>query len=804
MMSNSYIFIIVLMILGIANAQNQLTGTVYDELGTPLNSTNLSLQGGEKKYKTTTDSKGNYRFDNLQLGDYILVIKKENYQEEIKISLVQAKQEFDIEFSPLNSINLDAANIVVRSVKSKMEREGFAMNVIETKDAAVRNIQTNELLDRTVGVRIRQNGGLGARVDYNLNGMSGNSVKIFIDGLPISTYGSSFNLNSIPPALIERIEVYKGVVPAYLSDDALGGAINVVLKEGARNSLNASVSYGSFNTFQSNLFGTYRADSGFTTKLSGFYNYSDNDYEVWGDHVYTILPNGRQEKIKAKRFNDAYKSYGTKVEIGYTNVKWADNFLVSYNGSYDYNEIQHGQFMTKPYKGRFTEADANVFGLLYTKRDFLTEGLDFSFNGIYGDAQETITDTVKYNYNWDGTIALGLDGNPILTPNGAQQGAPTLNHINRKTISLRSGLDYSFNRNHKISLNAMYFDMDREQRDEMKPLLERNFLGTRDLSKHISSLAYEFRAFDNKFKANLFGKYYIQKIQKMDPKLLINGSGDQIREEIRETSKTEIAGYGMAASYLFGNDIVVLASAERAVRMPNETEIFGNPGENILENTSIRPEISKNFNLGVKIGPYKIYNHQVSLSTSGFLRNTQDKIVRKINDRNNDAIQTLPFENLGKTQSIGFEAELAYSYGKNLNVLLSMSRFNSLYKIKYDNNGNQLERYNQQLPNEPFFTANGNVQYTFNNLIQSDSKLNLNYNFGFVESFKTTWLKSHSTETPSQFIHDVGMSYIFPNNNFIISFDARNIFNQQSFDNYAVQKPGRAFYLKLNYIINKF
>src|SRR5690606_13127819 len=111
---------------------------------------------------------------------------------------------------------LDDLVIQVESVKSKLEKEGFAVNIIETKEAALRNIQTNELLDRSVGVRVRQSAGLGSAVEYNLNGMTGNSVKIFIDGIPISTYGPSFNLNSIPPALIERIEVYKGVVPIHL------------------------------------------------------------------------------------------------------------------------------------------------------------------------------------------------------------------------------------------------------------------------------------------------------------------------------------------------------------------------------------------------------------------------------------------------------------------------------------------------------------------------------------------------------------------------------------------------------------
>lgn len=103
--------------------------------------------------------------------------------------------------------------------------------MIDTEEAAKRNLQTNDLLDRSGGVRIRQNGGLGSAVTYNINGMSGNAIRIFIDGVPIQTYGASFSLNSIPPALIERIEVFKGVVPAYLADDSLGGAINVVLKK---------------------------------------------------------------------------------------------------------------------------------------------------------------------------------------------------------------------------------------------------------------------------------------------------------------------------------------------------------------------------------------------------------------------------------------------------------------------------------------------------------------------------------------------------------------------------------------------
>ncbi len=110
-----------------------------------------------------------------------------------------------------------------QAIKAEIEREGYAVNVVETKELSLRNLQTNEILDRTAGLRIRQDGGLGSRINFNLNGMTGNAVRVFIDGVPASNFGRSFSLRSIPPALIERIEVYKGVVPGHLSEDSLGG-----------------------------------------------------------------------------------------------------------------------------------------------------------------------------------------------------------------------------------------------------------------------------------------------------------------------------------------------------------------------------------------------------------------------------------------------------------------------------------------------------------------------------------------------------------------------------------------------------
>lgn len=245
-----------------------------------------------------------------------------------------------------------------------------------------------------------------------------------------------------------------------------------------------------------------------------------------------------------------------------------------------------------------------------------------------------------------------------------------------------------------------------------------------------------------------------------------------------------------------------MASAEKAIRLPSENEIFGNPGENIISNSGLKPEQSNNFNAGLRFGPYEMNHHKFTVSGNAFWRNTEDKIVRQISDRVNEAIQASPFVNLGKAQSLGFEASFQYSYNNRFFAGMNLSKFNSLFKDKYDKNGNILPNYNKQLPNEPFFNLNANLQYNFRNVIQSKSELNLYYYCGYVAPFYTSWLETD--RTTAQFPQDLGLSYVFPNKQITVSFDARNVFDEQVYDNFAAQKPGRAFYVKLNYTLNKF
>ena len=783
------------------------TGNILDESHQPIFGAVVIFDNYDQI--ATSDEDGVFVIEDIPVGTYSIKISYIGYKtvsKTIEINENSTAQNTSFKFIMSESVEgLDEVHIAGKSHKRNVEERGFAVNLIETKEASFRNIQTNELLNTSVGVKIRQNGGLGSEVTYSLNGLSGSSIRIFIDGIPISSYGSSFSLNSIPTSMIKNIEVYKGVVPGYLSDDALGGAINIVLHKKATNSLNASVSYGSFNTTQSNFNGNYRfKNSGFTIKGSAFYNYSDNDYKVSGRSVVVTGIGGVQTPITARRFNDAYRSTGGIFQVGYTNVKWADQFLVGFTASDDYKEVQHGAFMTiTPYKDRFLESDALLANVIYQKKDLLTKGLNLNFNALYGARNRSINDTVAWAYSWNGERAIDFRGDEYQYTWGSQQeGGPTLAKIKRNVASVRTGLSFTINHHHKILFNHIFNRIDREDSDALKSVLENIFQGTRDLYKNIYAMTYEMSAFQERFKASVFGKHYRQKTTSTDPEIVEDSNGSDVVVDEVVSSKNNFEGYGFATSYAITPDFTLLTSAEKAIRLPNETEVFGNDGDNVVANSSIRPEISDNYNLGFRFGEFKINKHAFTISTNMFIRNIKDRIGLPIETSLNVDDELIVYVNQGNAKSKGIDAQLNYTYKNNFRFNFNISRFDLTTTTA---SGTEFE-----IPNTPFLTMNSGLSYSLKNVIQKESHLNLFYSIYFTDDFSYLTSQGANTvgddffEVPEQFVQDLGLSYVFPNKKLVVSLDVKNIFNRPVYDNLSVQKPGRAFYFKLNYSINNF
>ena len=190
-------------------------------------------------------------------GDFTLDLKRANQQ--LMVSCI-GYESTTVEVSVGNVLSvitvvlkrstttINEVMVVEKSETTIAKEQPYSISVIDLKPLKTRNLDINQVLNTSAGIRIREEGGLGSNFKFSLNGFSGNQVKFFLDGLPMDNFGSSLSLNNIPVNLISKVEVYKGVVPIHLGADALGGAVNVITDSHIKNYIDASYSLGSFNT----------------------------------------------------------------------------------------------------------------------------------------------------------------------------------------------------------------------------------------------------------------------------------------------------------------------------------------------------------------------------------------------------------------------------------------------------------------------------------------------------------------------------------------------------------------------------
>ena len=304
-------------------------------------------------------------------------------------------------------LQLDEVVVVAGGV-SRVKKSAFNTIAVDTKEMQNTTKNLSDALSKAPGLKLRESGGVGSDMSLMMDGFSGKRVKVFIDGVPQEGVGASFGLNNIPVSFANRIEVYKGVVPVGFGTDAIGGVINVVTNK--RHSgwhLDASYSYGSFNTHKSNVSFGQTFKNGLTYEITAFQNYSDNNYRI--NSPVEDFETGRIDRDKkesVKRFNDTYHNEAIVGKLGVVGKKWADRLLFGLTWSQMYKEIQTGVRQEIVYGEKHRRSHALQPSLEYVKHNLFTRGLDLTVTGSYNRDVTTNVDTASYKYNWRGEKAL--------------------------------------------------------------------------------------------------------------------------------------------------------------------------------------------------------------------------------------------------------------------------------------------------------------------------------------------------------------------------------------------------------------
>lgn len=95
------------------------------------------------------------------------------------------------------------------------------------KDMGAQNVA--DVLQNQSGILMSQDAQLGTGI--SVQGLSGQSVKILVNGSPVSgRLNGNIDISQIPTNQIEQIEIIEGPMSVLFGSDALGGVINIITK----------------------------------------------------------------------------------------------------------------------------------------------------------------------------------------------------------------------------------------------------------------------------------------------------------------------------------------------------------------------------------------------------------------------------------------------------------------------------------------------------------------------------------------------------------------------------------------------
>lgn len=166
----------------------------------------------------------------------------------------------------------------------------------------------------------------------------------------------------------------------------------------------------------------------------------------------------------------------------------------------------------------------------------------------------------------------------------------------------------------------------------------------------------------------------------------------------------------------------------------------------------------------------------------------------------------LQYQNVPAVYIKGLEGEVCYNWQNKLQITGNLSYQDARDQQKYKTDGKPSATYNNRLPNRPWLFSSAEISYTFHNVILPQSKLRLNCNYEWVHWYFLTWEAYGSYENksriPTQHICNAGISYSWKNDSYNLSVECSNVLDQTAYDNYKLQKPGRAFFAKFRLFIN--
>jgi len=483
-----------------------------------------------------------------------------------------------------------------------------------------------ELLSKIPGVRVTKLGGRGSYTVVSIRGSTAGQVAIYLNGILMNMGGEgAVDLSTIPLSAVERIEVYRGSVPARFGISGIGGVINIVTFEESK-----------FNVVKASA-GSFRSYSAESINNVGKALISLNLECSRGDYLYDNdngTPFNPSDDYEARRQNNAYRLNDikisrkvgdrTKIFLNYFSKHRElpkpapgsdrDDFVSRSNLS---EERFLGEITTNFRLSNKTMGAFSIYGLL-SEREFRNPYGDIGWGG--------------QKHNWYNSYKLG--------------GRASLNYLLSEEGLLEAYLDFSFEK--------LIPGGDIVSQGYWSPLK-----GVSEYERGLINFSLDY----NISKGKLILVPWVRFLSLWESSKKLDG--------VEENSTDDSFCYGIRSKYILDENWAIKATWGKAVRLPTFYEKFGD-GAFILPNPGLKSERGENFDFGLE---YMSKDLMISVT---YFRSDIDDLIEFVMANPKFAyyknikgakVEGIELE-FSKVWSMGWSANLSYTYMRSRSEIL--------------------------------------------------------------------------------------------------------------------------------------
>lgn len=486
-MTKTLIFILSLFFVVTTMAQIKIN--VVDEDTYPIPSVHVSLysKGGKQVAMKLTDKNGYLSLTEEELKGFAEFDAKVSFIG-FKTIYQTVKQKGNYKFILIeDNVLLNQVVVTAQYSANSPDKAVHKIEIIDRKKIdAMGAVTLQDALSNSMGIRIEQDNILGSGM--SLQGISGQNVKILIDGVPvIGRLNGNIDLSQINLDNIERIEIVKGPLSVNYGTNALAGAINLISKTNKK----GQVSVGGTSYYESIGKFNFTGKVGFNKKnndvlITGGRNYFDG----WNDGDLQFRnPEPIADSTRFKTWKPKEQFFGG-VQLGKTikNVKlkykgdifdetiWNRGYPrppyqeTAFDDEYHTSRIDNALFFNRKGKESTINVLASVNHFERTKNTFYTDltTLDRLLTENSGDQDTSVfnqflsrgsfisqKDSAKLNYQLGYEVNIEQAEGVRIEDGKQQQGDYALfasSEYAYKNFIFRPGLRYAYNTSYETPL----------------------------------------------------------------------------------------------------------------------------------------------------------------------------------------------------------------------------------------------------------------------------------------------------------------------------------------------------------------